>query len=449
MFFFKKFRFLTWTLQAFIVRHKKVIIISLLIGIIGFFFIYRILPYLPQPKQKIRIAKIGRADLNNLPEDIQNKLSLGLTLVNESGQAVPGLVDTWQLTNENKTYIFQLKENLYWQDNTPLTAKELKLNFHDVTTEALDDRTIQFTLKEPYAPFPTILIKPIFKEDNLGVGPYRIRRVVKEAGQIKKIILSGPKDELIYRFYPTEDLALLGFRLAEVDIIDDLLQVDLEEEFLKQTKVDPRIASDRFIGLFLNVEKPLLQDKAIRQALAYSIENKAEPNLRAISPLSPKSWAYNEEIKRYDFDPQKAKELFKKDNENSNQELIKIATTEPFLALAEEVKKSWEEVLSLKVEIELINALPSDFDCFLGIQKIPPDPDQYLFWHSTRPENITHLKSPKIDKLLEDGRKIIDQGERKDKYTDFQKVLTEESPVVFLAYPKIFKLQRIKVFTWF
>lgn len=44
---------------------------------------------------------------------------------------------------------------------------------------------------------------------------------------------------------------------------------------------------------------------------------------------------------------------------------------------------------------------------------------------------------PTVDKLLDDARKITDQAERKEKYTEFQQLLADEVPVVFLYHPSI------------
>jgi ABC-type transport system substrate-binding protein len=61
------------------------------------------------------------------------------------------------------------------------------------------------------------------------------------------------------------------------------------------------------------------------------------------------------------------------------------------------------------------------------------DPDQYLFWHSTQTKtNLTQTNNPKIDKLLEEGRQTFDQQERKKIYQEFQKILLEECPAIFL-----------------
>jgi peptide/nickel transport system substrate-binding protein len=63
--------------------------------------------------------------------------------------------------------------------------------------------------------------------------------------------------------------------------------------------------------------------------------------------------------------------------------------------------------------------------------------------HSTQnTTNITHLNNPRIDKLLEDGRKTLDLNLRKSIYSDFQRFLVEEVPAIFLFYPETYTLTR-------
>ncbi len=86
----------------------------------------------------------------------------------------------------------------------------------------------------------------------------------------------------------------------------------------------------------------------------------------------------------------------------------------------------------------------NDFDMFLAFWKIPTDPDQYFFWHSTQAGrgNIVNIKNVRIDKLLEDGRKYIEPANRKKEYLDFQKILVDELPAAFLYYPYSYTVTR-------
>ena len=80
----------------------------------------------------------------------------------------------------------------------------------------------------------------------------------------------------------------------------------------------------------------------------------------------------------------------------------------------------------------------------LAFWKLPADPDQYFFWHSTQVKggNITGLKNVRIDKLLEDGRKTLNPADRKKEYVDFQKILADELPAAFLYYPYSYTVER-------
>jgi len=74
---------------------------------------------------------------------------------------------------------------------------------------------------------------------------------------------------------------------------------------------------------------------------------------------------------------------------------------------------------------------------------VPADPDQYVYWQSTQENtNISNYSSPKIDKLLEDGRKTLDTDARKKIYADFQFYLVDDAPAIFLYYPKVVTIRR-------
>ena len=369
MAFLKKIRLFLWITKAFLNKHGRIIFISSVIGIIGFFLVYRLFPYLPSPKKHEKIAKVGRYDPDNLPKEILKLLSMGLTTLAEDGQAMPGLAKSWRISDDGLSYTFILADNLFWQDEIPVKADQINYNFTDVEQEVLDEKTIKFKLKEPFPPFLVILSKPVFKVRYLGVGPYKIKKIKKTANLVEKVTLSGPEKNISFRFYHTEEAAFLGFKLGEVNVLDKLLFNQLDDKWKKNIEIEKKIAKDRYLGLFFNIEQPMFSDKSIRQALAYSIVYKPTGEERATGPINPLSWAYNPDVKLYPYDPAKAKDLFKKSEEGKEEpkEKIKISTTEHFLEIAEKIKKSWEEALEIDVDIELINVFPQDYQVFLGI----------------------------------------------------------------------------------
>lgn len=441
--FFKKFRVLFWTIKAFLKKYSKIIALSLIIGFAGFFLISKVIPFLPKTKKYERIGLVGQYTFEQLPYSVLSFLGQGLTAIAKDGSAAPGLAESWQVSEDGLTYTFVLRDKIFWQDGSRITAQDVVYDFKDVERNVIDDRTLRFKLKEPFSPFPIALSMPVFKNKLTGSGPYKIVRIQKTGNYIKFLRLTGAKKDIGIRFYPTVEVIVQAFKLGEVDIIDGLFENPFKADWLDKANLEEVIKKDRFTGLFFNNKDSWLGNKNFRQALNYAIKNKPNDETRALGPINPDSWAYNPEVKKYDYDPANARELLDKAKEDNDEKIrIKISTSQVFLNLAEEIKHSWEEELGIEVEVEVINAIPGDFQVFLGIQEIPADPDQYVLWHSTRGENITGFQDPRVDKLLEDARKTNNLEKRKEKYFDFQRFLLEESPVAFLSHPRLYKISR-------
>ena len=128
----------------------------------------------------------------------------------------------------------------------------------------------------------------------------------------------------------------------------------------------------------------------------------------------------------------------------SQQIVLNLIFPPKFTDLADRIKTNWQKIsnkIIVKNQVSYENN--PQFDALIKIQPIPPDPDQYYFWHSTQPGNITHLASPRIDQFLEDGRKEIDPDKRKEIYLNFQKYLMDESPVIILFHPQTYTVKRL------
>jgi peptide/nickel transport system substrate-binding protein len=448
----QRLRVFSWTIKAFLVKHIKIIGASLLLGIAAFFVITKvtpvIAPYIPKIKPEERIGLVGKYTIDQLPDDVVNLLGQGLTGLSTDGSpTVAGLAKEWNVSEDGLEYTFVLKNGLEWKDNTPITSDQIKYDFKNVEREVIDSKTIKFKLKEPFAPFLTVLSKPVLKKDLVGSGPYKVESVKKSGDYVEILKLTGKDKDILFHFYATVEMAKLGFKLGEVDILNDLFVNPLEDNWQKQVKVTSELKNDRYVGLFFNNNDPNLGNKSLRQALSYAIKTKPTDETRSLGPLNPDSWAYSSAVKTYDYNPENANTLLKKvideQKVNKSEIVITISTSPAFLSLAEDIKKSWEDTLGIKVDIQIINAIPQDYQAFLGMQEIPVDPDQYALWHSTRPENITGFKDHRVDKLLEDGRKILDIDKRKESYLDFQRFLLEESPVTFISHPYFYRISRI------
>lgn len=444
----RKLRQPAWVIRGLFTRYKKIIWISLFLGVVGFLLLGKFSYLFPHLKKTERIGIIGVYSAEDLPDEIKRVLSSGLTTIATDGSPQPDLAKEWQVSDDHLVYTFTLRENLFWQDGSKLIASSLSFNFEDIKIEYINEGTIKFFLKEPYSPFPGILSQPLFKKQFLGTNPVKIKKIKESKGKVELLKISTPEVDVFYRFYPTLQEATMGFKMGQIDVIRGVFQNPFDESWNKKIKIEESIKKNHFLAIFYNTGDPLLGSKILRQALTYSVKKPSNPEERATGPISSNSWAYNNEVKPYDYDPQKAKELFSKfleEQEISAKDVsFKIFTTQPFLRKAEEIKNDWQSSFNIDVQVQLINFFTPDYQIFLGVQNIPPDPDQYALWHSTVKEsNITNFKSIKIDKLLEDGRRIYAEDKRKEKYFDFQKFLIEECPVAFITYPKSLTIKRV------
>jgi len=424
-----------WFLKAFLRKYLKVIIVGLALGV----FFARFAYLLPRPKPCLRIGLIGRYSPEDLPWEVLQNISRGLVKIKKDGWVAPDLAENWEVKDQGKQYLFHLRKGVYWQDGTPLSAKDIHYHLENVQVKALDDQTLAFKLKEPFSPFPTILNQPVFKKGLLGVGKYRVTAIKSSGNFVQSIKLESNNLTLVYKFYPTEKAAVLGFKLGEIDRIENITDpYDLKN--WPKIKIKPIIRQDEFVAVFFNTrdkDSPLA-DKTVRQALAYAIE-KPKDQSRAFGPLNPHSWAYNSQVKPYLKDLAKAKSLLKEVKIEKME--LELMTSISQLKHAEEIKNDWEKI-GVKTNIKVVSALSDDFQALLISQKIPADPDQYTLWHSTQNTNITGYNNPRVDKLLEDGRKTEDMKKRKEIYLDFQRFLVEDAPAIFLFHPTVYIISR-------
>ena len=150
---------------------------------------------------------------NEVDMDLTRLIFSGLLQYNERLELETDLALSYEISDDGLQYIFYLNENVLWHDGEQLTADDvifttnvikdpqylspLQVNFRGVTVEKLDDYTVTFTLKEPFAPFLNSLTfgilpqhkwgrlrqKPHTGKTNLepvGTGPFKADRFKRD-----------------------------------------------------------------------------------------------------------------------------------------------------------------------------------------------------------------------------------------------------------------------------
>jgi len=436
-------RYIFRLIGAFFTRFKLLILVGVGLGIIFFFLLKFLLPVF-NIGQSIRIGQTGRYTVSTLPNGVLRLIGNGLTRLDSDGTVIPDLASSWETTDKGKTWTFTLKDGLTWQDGDKVTSKTINYQFSDVTIERPNDKTIVFKLQNAYSTFPSVVSKPTFKSGLLGTGEWKVNKISLNGSIVEELnLISKDKMRASYKFFPTEERTKLAFELGQVDRIEDIFSISPFDTW-KKVEIDSLTDSGEFVAVFFDTKDSIMTEKNLRQALSYAIDKNSLGSVRAISPISTTSWAYNPQVKPYDFDPIKAKDMideYKKANKMESL-TITLSTSPLLLDKAEKIADNWR-ASGVEVNLQVISTVPTEYQAFLAIFDIPEDPDQYSIWHSTQKStNITHYENPRIDKLLEDGRSEIDLTVRRRVYLDFQRFLVEDSPAAFLYYPANYSVTR-------
>lgn len=423
---------------------------------ISFFIIISLIsvtPYLDKVffSKKQVVGMVGSYTRENLPEDILKKISHGLVLVNERGESIPALASSWEMLKNGQEFRFHLKPGLTWDDGKEVSAKDLDYNFRDVEVQVIDKSTVYFKLKKALPIAPTYLTRPVVRYPLHGIiGLYKVDRIKTSQGIITELFLSPNKKDLaplVYRFYDSESKLISAYKAGEITEMT-LFKKSLADTFKewKNTSIVRGVDYNTVLTLFFNVQNPFLAEKEVRQAIALSIprDKFIEFGEVANSPISPTSWAYNPDLKKPLFDLDQAEKNLEKFTKSSTGSAeLSFITYYDYLNVATDIEENLKKT-GVKSNLTLGNVeRPDQFDLLLAYWKIPQDPDQYFYWHSTQSEgNISNYKNVKVDKLLEDGRSILATQERKPHYLQFQKVLIDDLPALFIYYPYTYTIKR-------
>lgn len=446
---YKKLRHSYWLLTEFMRKHISLLVISFIGTFLVIVFFLNFFPFFNSIlfQQKHIIGLIGQFSPREIPDELARQISNPLITIDQNGDIQPLLAYSWEVLNQGKTYRFHLRNDLYWSDKKPFKAYDLHYSFQDVKVIPVDDYTIDFVLQKPLNIFPIYLTQPVIKLPLTGVGSlYSVNTYKLRKGQLVSISLSPNKPGLpfkVYRFYDSEDDLITAYKKGEITYFTTPDR-NIAESFAdwNNTHIKKNIDYTKVMALFMNTQSGPLIERDVRKALAYGTPSYPELGEPARGPIPPASWAYYEDVKAYPYNEERAKSLLEKNLSASDSAKLTMYTFFDYISLGEDLKKKYADI-GLDVDLKVVSTPPTEYDLFLTVWNPPTDPDQYFFWHSTQEgTNITKFKNLKIDKLLEDGRRVVNVKQRQAIYTDFQKNIAEEVPAYFMYHPYEYVITR-------
>lgn len=445
-------RLLFWLIKAYIKRWRKTILLFFIFGILLFVGLIVFMPYIIQKipvGQKQTIGIVGAYTIDSLPSEIVSEISGGLTSVTPEGAIKPNAATSWKIQNNGKKYIFTLNPTTTFTDGTKLTSANVNYNFSDAKTTRPDKHTIIFTLKDTYAPFLVTASRPLFKPGFVGIGDYKLQNIKLNGSFVESLTLASRTNRFHiknYQFYPSVIAVKTAYVLGEVSEIQGLPnttynQTDFEK--FPNTEVNKVVDYSQLVTLFFNTKDSVFSNEKLRNGLSYALPDKFAQGQRNYFPYAPTFWAYPQSLLEKTQDLDHAKLLLDDSQSATKGAQIKVTlkTLPKFKMTAEAISKEWNKI-DVSTKIEVVDTIPANYQAFLGDFIVPKDPDQYTLWHSAQNSNITQYSNLRIDKLLEDGRKTIDQEKRKEIYNDFQKYLLVDTPAAFLYFPYEYEIIR-------
>lgn len=378
------------------------------------------------------------------------------------GAIVPDLADTWTVSEDGLIYTIKLKDNQYWSNGKKITSDDLiytsfkspELSY--VSTDKIDDLTVRFTLPNKYAPFLSLLVigvMPVDAEEKgnplmpVSSDDFRVAHVEKSGSFISRVTLVTSSNDyqikkIIFNFYPNDEELKMGAKLGEIDgFISETACCDDLQNFEDYKYPVQGV----YYALYFNLRNEKLDDIELRRKMlkVLPIEDLVyEYGITVQGPISRSTFT----DKTLPFDMYD--ENFEDDLEKLEIE-IKVPDEKKHVRLAENILKMWED--KLNVEVTIVKVDPKnfvsdvietrDFEVLLYGQEVGRDPDRYVLWHSAQKDppnlNLSGFEQIRADRALEEGRNELDNDKRVVHYNEFQKVLNEQVPAIFLYHPYI------------
>ena len=351
----------------------------------------------------------------------------GLMKATPDGALIPDLAKSYNLTEGGLVYTFVLKDDLVWHDGEPVTSEDVKFtiqkaqdpeigsrhkaSWDGVLVETPDNKTVVFTLNEPYSPFlqnttlgilPKHLWKNVhpesFTHDQLntkpiGTGPYKIIDIKKDSNDIVEYYdlksfdeysLGEPYiDKIRIQFYTNKTELIDAYEKGKVTNIHSI-SPNKAKEFEETYRIE-RAKLPRIFGAFFNQnEAVIFTNQTVREALNIATDRDDIINsifygfaTEIYGPIPPGSIGY---LPNEDKDESEeavgtttlsnieiAKNLLEDDGWTTDDDGVlnkkikgsaerlefSISTTQApeLIAVAQKLKESWEK-LGAKVEIK-------------------------------------------------------------------------------------------------
>jgi len=399
---------------------------------------------------------------------------------------------------DDKTLIFEIKDNAYWHDGVQITADDVVFTFNTIkspevftpyaqefrkvaSVTALSNLKVQIKYKEPYFKaleswMMPLLPKHILQNETdlmtskfnfapIGSGDYMIKNFEQskdiELYAFDKYFKHRPYiDKVIYKYLPDSSTEFLMLKTKKLDIggLSPLqLERQLDDAFRKNYKIIEK-GGDNYTYLGFNLTNKKFADPRVREAISLAIDRQELVDIIFLGhakvctgPFLPKSFAFNPNIKAPIQNIQKAKELLKQAGYDETHPLtFEIATNSNNRLRMYTAEIIQRQLLKAGVNVKIkgmewqafLNTVvnPRKFDTVLLGWSLSVVPDAFAIWHGSQVGkkggfNFISYKNQKVDTLIDEAEKTIDKAKLAKKFQEIFAEITKDNPTLFLYIP--------------
>lgn len=440
--------------------------------------------------------------LTDADRDLVALTYAGLMGVNGDGNLAPVLAESYSVSEDGVQYTFVLREGAEFSDGTPVTADDVVFtvekaqdpalrspelaNWANIRAEAVDSRTVLFTLPKPYAPFladTTLGILPAGKWRNvpvdefsfsplmaepIGAGPFEVARVERDkAGSVTAYDLKASDAYALGR--PHLDRIRIRFYDDVVELQEAYERGSIESAYGIPVAGALRAPYSRVFGAFFNSdENPVFARLEVREALSLAVDRDRIVNdvlggyatpltgpvppgsgieqpplpegdgvVHAIEILEDEGWTRSEETGAW---------------ENEDEKLalpsvtLRTSNVPELKAIAASIEADWER-LGIPTEVELYEPgdlassviRPRAYEVLLFGMVIGRDRDLFAFWDSGERSdpglNVASYANRAVDLLLERVREERDPALASEDLQELSTLIADDYPAAFTHAP--------------
>lgn len=420
------------------------------------------------------------------------------------------------ISKDGKTVTYKLRHKVKWHDGAPFTSDDVKFSWqaimnpvnnvqsrrgYDVVSsvDTPDKYTVVFHLAKPFAPFietvfsvsdqpygiipkhllakyPNLNQVP-FNGEPIGTGPYKFAKWIRgdrlEYVANPDYYLGAPKlKQIVVKIVTDSNTQSAQMKSHENDFLPEAngqQYRDLRDQpDLKIVKAN----SPQYEGIAINMARPPLNDPVVRQALSYGIDRQKIIDSTqfgaatlATEDIPEYEWAYNPNVKKFPYDPEKAKALLdaagwktgadgirEKNGQKLSLQFIVAQGSSSSQAISTLIQAqlkpvgidtslkayTYQQLYATKAMGGILNGGKYDIAIYAWISGADPDDSSSFMCEYIPPNgnNIFSFCNKAFDAAERDALAHFDRATRKADYAKTQQIMAEQIPQVYLFYRK-------------